>query len=432
MAVMLEQAVLDRKEENIKMHSDIHGLHESTQDLQRMDSELDAHEREFLLGYYISCIKLYGAKKKLFKMKATLLYFLKSHMKITLLEFCKSQMQATMLEFHKFQMKATTLEFYKSQMKATMLDLCKSQMKPTMLDYLQSLVDLNLPEECKSWLVETDGITDAYDDAKKSFKKNKKKKKKVKKNYMKLQEEVVGVLTDDDESKDEEFQSEESEDEELQSEDEEFQSEGSEDEELQSEESEDEEFQSDESEDEESTDDDEYPYTDMDSFSSMIKRLEVMEDEIEKKLDNLRKANASQNLAWTRYGCKVLFKMKATVLEFSKSQMKPAKVLDFLTSAGALDLPEVCKSWLLQKAAERDMVRAYHDAKKSLKKNEECEKFHIMRLQELLGVEYQEDGKYAYMTDMNSFTSIMKHLEVMEDEIEKMLEKRKRKPKPCS
>ncbi|XP_026405148.1 rRNA-processing protein EFG1-like isoform X2 [Papaver somniferum] len=354
-------------------------------------------------------------------MKATLLYFLKSHMKITLLEFCKSQMQATMLEFHKFQMKATTLEFYKSQMKATMLDFCKSQMKATMLDYLQSLVDLNLPEECKSWLVETDGITDAYDDAKKSFKKNKKKKKKkkLKKIYMKLQEEVVGELTDDDESKDEEFQSEESEDEELQSEDEEFQSEGSEDEELQSEE-----FQSDESEDEESTDDDEYPYTDMDSFSSMIKRLEVMEDEIEKKLDNLRKANASQNLAWTRYGRKVLVKMKAIVLEFSESQMKPAKVLDFVTSVVPLDLPEVCKSWLLQKAAERDMARAYHDAKKSLKKNEECEKFLIMRLQELLGVEYQEDDEYAY-TDMNSFASIMKRIEVMEDEIEKMLEKHK-------
>ncbi|XP_026436288.1 uncharacterized protein LOC113334160 isoform X1 [Papaver somniferum] len=139
--------------------------------------------------------------------------------------------------------------------------------------------------------------------------------------------------------------------------------------------------------------------------------MQVMEDEIEKKLDNLRKVNASQNLAWTRYGRKVLFKMKATVLEFSKAQMKPAKVLDFVTSVVALDLPEVCKSWLLQKAAERDMARAYHDAKKSLKKNEECEKFHIMRLQELLGVEYQEDGEYAY-TDMNSFASIMKRLEV--------------------
>ncbi|RZC88867.1 hypothetical protein C5167_031242 [Papaver somniferum] len=67
MAVMMEQAVLDREEENIKVHADSHGLHESTQDLQRMDAELDAHEREFLLGYYISCIKLYGAKKKLFK-----------------------------------------------------------------------------------------------------------------------------------------------------------------------------------------------------------------------------------------------------------------------------------------------------------------------------------------------------------------------------
>ncbi|KAI3838159.1 hypothetical protein MKW92_016894 [Papaver armeniacum] len=142
---------------------------------------------------------------------------------------------------------------------------------------------------------------------------------------------------------------------------------------------------------------------------------------------------------------KKLFKVKVAMLDFCKSRMKAATLLDFVKSLAALpeefsasplkdatmldffkslvnlDLPEERKNWLLQQLVESKITSAYNDAKKSLKESQEGEKFFIDSLQKL-GVKYQEDDstddEYP-CTDMDSFK---KRLEVMEVEVEEKLE----------
>ncbi|KAI3860188.1 hypothetical protein MKX03_007455 [Papaver bracteatum] len=197
--------------------TNIHGLYESTEDyltelriLKRIDRTLVADQHEYLLASHSADIGLYRAEKKLFKMKAA-----------TLLGFVKS-------------LAALPEEF--SQLKEAI-----------MLGCLKSLVDVDLPEEHKNFMLQKlvgNDITSAYDEARKSFEEN----EEWEKSYIDLLQEL-GV----------EYQ-------------------------------------------EDNMSDDEYPCTDMDSFK---KRLVVVEDEVEEKLENVQRVNESRNLDRVRYGPKV-------------------------------------------------------------------------------------------------------------------------------
>ncbi|KAI3967071.1 hypothetical protein MKW92_030812 [Papaver armeniacum] len=208
-----------------------HGLYESTEDyvtelriLKRIDRTLDADEHEYLLASHSADIGLYRAEKRLFKVKATMLDFLKSQMKA-----------ATMLDFVK-SLAALPEEY--SQLKDA-----------TMLDCLESLVDLDLSEARKNFLLQKvvgGDFTSAYDEARKSSEEHEESEK----CYIDLLQELgVEYL-------------------------------------------------------EENSTDDEYTCADMDSFK---KRLEVMEDEVEEKLENVQRVNESRNLDCVRYGREVKF-----------------------------------------------------------------------------------------------------------------------------
>ncbi|MCL7037013.1 hypothetical protein MKW94_029252 [Papaver nudicaule] len=116
----------------------------------------------------------------------------------------------------------------------------------------------------------------------------------------------------------------------------------------------------------------------------------------------------------------------ATVLDFRKSLLdlpeeclkSKAETLDFCKSLDELNIPEERKTWLLQKVVEKDITSAYDDVMESFERIENSEKGYMRQLQELSGVEYQEEDKLDEhpCTDMEAFNRLLK---VMEDELEK-------------